>query len=196
MRKPSILPAALAAALLAAAGCNSANDDSELPAMPEDTAAATSPNENVDPAATNVPADDGVAGDQAGASASNPLTVATAQGIEGAFLVDSAGTSLYFLEGDSDGSICVDECADTWPPFLVDGAMPSESPGLDAAMVGVVTRPDGTTQVSYNGHPLYRYGADSGTGSTAGHGVEDQWGHWYLVTPAGTEVEVSGSAPD
>jgi predicted lipoprotein with Yx(FWY)xxD motif len=186
MRKYQILPGLLAAALLAAAGCNNA-DDADVPTLPDETAATTDANANVPPGATNVPGENGVAGDQSG-TASNPLTVSTSEGVEGSFVTDSAGTSLYFLEGDTDGSKCVDECTTTWPPFLVEGAMPNESPGLDAALVGVVTRPDGSTQVSYGNHPLYRYSGDTGVGSTAGHGVEDQWGHWYLVTPAGGEL--------
>jgi predicted lipoprotein with Yx(FWY)xxD motif len=186
MRKSHILPGLLAVALVAAAGCNR-TDDTDVPTLPEETATTADANANVPPGAANVPGDDTVAGDQAG-MASNPLTVATSEGIEGSFLADSAGTSLYFLEGDTDGSKCVDACTSTWPPFLVEGAMPNQSPGLDAALVGVVTRPDGSTQVSYGGHPLYRYSGDSGIGSTAGHGVEDQWGHWYLVTPAGGEL--------
>ena len=68
--------------------------------------------------------------------------------------------------------------------------------GLDAAQVGTIQRPDGATQVSYNGHPLYRYSADSGAGSIAGQGVEDKWGHWYLLTPAGEEHEGSADAAD
>lgn len=193
MRKSAmLLPATLAVALLAAAGCSNADRDAEMPVVPDDTTAATTPNDNVVPSATNVPSDGDIAGDQAG-TASNPLTVGTAEGVDGPFLVDSAGTSLYFLEGDRDGSGCTDECLDTWPPLLVEDAMPSDSPGLQAGMVGVVTRPDGTRQVSYNGHPLYRYGADTGAGSTAGHGVEDQWGHWYLLSPEGEEVSRSAA---
>jgi len=190
MQKFTMLPSLLAVAMIAAlAGCN--NDDTDASAVvgPDETAAETANADGVvDTGATNMPADPGVAGDQTGAAGSNPLTVATSEGIDGSYVTDSAGTSLYFLEGDADGSKCVDECAQTWPPFLVTGALPSDTPGLDAAMVAVVTRPDGTTQVSYNGHPLYRYSADSGADSTSGHGVEDQWGHWYLITPAGEEV--------
>src|SRR5690606_32887506 len=94
---------------------------------------------------------------------------------------------LYFLEGDRDGSKCVDACTVVWMPVAVTAATPSGGPGLDASLVTVVQRPDGSSQVAYNGHPLYRYTADSGAGSGAGHGVEDKWGHWYLLTPAGRE---------
>jgi len=181
MRKFPMLPSLLAAALLAAvAGCS--NDDTDVSAMagPDETTAAADANDAVGPGATNVP------GEETGAAGSTTLAVANAEGVDGSFLT----------EGDTDGSKCVDECADTWPPFLVGDAMPGDTPGLDAGMVGVITRQDGSTQVTYNGHPLYRYSGDNGVDSTAGHGVEDQWGHWYLITPAGGEVGEAGQTTD
>lgn len=147
-------------------------------------------NDAVSTAASNVPdagsratpqpaAEDGAAG-------SNPLMVATV-GAPAPYIADSAGSALYMLEGDRDGSGCIDECIRTWPPVLVEGATPSDSAGLQPGMVGVVQRPDGGTQVAYNGHPLYRYGGDAGAG-TAGHGVSDKWGHWSLVSPQGAAL--------
>ena len=190
-RLPILVPSLLAAAMMVAvAGCS--NDDTDVSAMAGPDETTTDASDNVAPGATNVPGDNGLGGDQMGTN----LTVATAEGIDGSFLADSAGTSLYFLEGDTDGSMCVDECTETWPPYLVEGAMPADTPGLDPVMVGVVTRADGSTQVSYDGHPLYRYSGDSGAGSTAGHGVEDQWGHWYLITPDGEEAGEAAGATD
>lgn len=174
----------LTAAVLAAAGCNNADDSTLTPAEVD---AGNAP---VDASATNVPADDTMPADAAtDGMAGTSLTVATLEGLDGPYIADSAGNAVYFLEGDSDGSKCVDACTVAWMPVLVTGAMPSGAPGLDAALVGTITRADGATQVTYNGHPLYRYSADSGAGSANGQGVEDQWGHWYLLTPAGEEHE-------
>lgn len=188
MRIPSLRLAtrsSLAIALLATIACS------------RGTAPADSPQADgaqVEPSATNVPADTSPV-DQTGGTGSNPLVVATA-GAPAPYVANSAGTALYALEGDTDGSKCVDECTQAWPPMLVEDALPSDSPGLTASMVGVVQRADGNTQVAYNGHPLYRYAADTGVGRTAGHGVSDKWGHWSLISPQGTPVAAAGNASE
>lgn len=110
----------------------------------------------------------------------------------GTYIVDSAGTSLYMLEGNRDGTKCTGACLEAWPPLLVGDTQPNAAPSLQASMVGSIKRPDGAMQVTYNNHPLHRYAADTGRGRTAGHGVRDQWGEWYLLTPEGEE---SASAP-
>lgn len=146
-------------------------------------------NDSADAGASNVPAAATPATPQPAADAaagSNPLIVATA-GASSPYVADSAGVALYALDGDGDGSGCTGECTRTWPPVLVEGAAPSDSAGLQASMVGTVQRADGGQQVSYNGHPLYRYGGDAGAG-TAGHGVSDKWGHWSLVGPDGAPL--------
>ena len=172
----------LAVAVMAAAGCNDTDDRTTLPAN------ADVDNGMVDDTATNVPGDNAMTADgMTDGTADTTLTVATLEGVDGPYISDSAGNALYFLEGDSDGSKCVDACTVVWMPVAVTAATPSGGPGLDASLVTVVQRPDGSSQVAYNGHPLYRYTADSGAGSVAGHGVEDKWGHWYLLTPAGGE---------
>ena len=167
--------AAALLALLAASGC------ARQQAAPA--------NDSVAPSASNVP-DAGAPATPAastdGADGSNPLVVATA-GAASAYVADRSGAALYMVEGDRDGSGCSAECTQTWPPVRVEGATPSDSPGLQAGMVGVVQRADGGTQVTYNGHPLYRYGGDAGAG-TAGHGVSDKWGHWSLVGPDGAPL--------
>src|SRR3546814_9725372 len=84
-------------------------------------------NAPVDASATNVPADDTMPADAAtDGMAGTSLTVATLEGLDGPYIADSAGNAVYFLEGDSDGSKCVDACTVAWMPVLVTGAMPSE----------------------------------------------------------------------
>lgn len=173
------LAVSLAIAVLAVAGCNR-----ERP--PADNAVAD--NARVDPSATNVPSVAPPPSQQAGGSGSNPLLVVASEGAPAPYVANSAGTAVYAVAGDTDGGKCTGECIQAWPPMLVEDAMPSDSPGLDASMVGVVQRADGSTQVTYNGHPLYRYGADTGVGRTAGHGVSDKWGHWSLLSPQGEPI--------
>src|SRR5690606_40207638 len=91
----------------------------------------------------------------------------SSEGRAGPYLTDSAGSALYTLEGDSDGSGCVDACRDAWPPLLVGDVAPTGSERLQVAMVAATERPDGGSQGTYGGHPLYRYAADTGAGRTA-----------------------------
>lgn len=100
-------------------------------------------------------------------------------------LTDSAGQALYVLEGNADGSRCDAACEDAWPPVLADDAEPIASPGGLGPLLGSMPRGDGGLHVTYQDQPLYRYAADSGVGATAGHGVDDQWGSWSLLSPEG-----------
>lgn len=176
----------LLAALLVAglAGCN--GDDG-------DATAAT----DIVPPATNEPIDTmppaGI--DTMPEGGEGTITVANYEG-GGSYIADSAGNSVYMLEDETDGTVCVGDCLDAWPPVLVTDMQPTVATGvdLDPALLGTIERADGTMQVTYNGHPLYRYAADTGTNRTAGHGIEDQWGHWYLVTPTGMEFDAEMTA--
>jgi predicted lipoprotein with Yx(FWY)xxD motif len=93
----------------------------------------------------------------------------------GKILVDADGRTLYHFDKDKNGKVaCTGSCATTWPPLLVaKGTKPSGTTGL-----GTVQRPDGTTQVTYHGEPLYRYSGDSKAGDTRGDGVA---GLWHVV---------------
>lgn len=121
------------------------------------------------------------------------LMAGTTPGPDGKpFLVDGAGTAVYALEGDRDGSKCTGECVQAWPPMLVADTQPSSSGTLPGgANMGSIKRPEGTLQITYNGQPLYHYAADTGQGSTAGHGVKDKWGQWALLSPQGERVAVT-----
>jgi len=102
----------------------------------------------------------------------------------GSFLVDSKGMTLYIFTNDSPGtSNCNGGCASSWPPFLTSGA-PTAGDGVTASMLGTTTRSDGTTQVTYNGWPLYYFAGDKAAGDTNGEGKA---GSWYVMTPAGTK---------
>ena len=118
----------------------------------------------------------------------NSLTVATA-GAPGPYVADQAGIALYYLEGETDDSKCTGSCLQSWPPFLAGTGAPTANSGLVAGMIGVIKRSDKSDQVTYNHRPLYHYAGDAGQpGRVNGHRVVDQWGHWYLVSPAGDEV--------
>jgi predicted lipoprotein with Yx(FWY)xxD motif len=102
----------------------------------------------------------------------------------GSFLVDSKGMTLYLFTNDTPNtSTCYDSCAGYWPPLLTTGA-PIAGTGVTASMLGTTKRTDGTTQVTYNGWPLYYYASDTVAGDTTGENVQSIW---FVVTPAGAK---------
>ncbi len=116
-------------------------------------------------------------------------TVATADSPLGTILVDANGRTVYLFEKDSGPkSTCTGACAQEWHPVTTSGK-PTAGDGLAASMVGTTTRSDGTTQVIYNGHPLYRYVGDNSPGDTAGQNLDVFGARWLVVSPAGDKVE-------
>ncbi|MFL6591099.1 MAG: hypothetical protein ACJ8GK_00110 [Luteimonas sp.] len=109
----------------------------------------------------------------------------------GKYLVDATGRTLYVLEQDDKGkSSCYDACSTRWPPLLSPQGTPK---ALDASIKGEaivnIQRTDGTVQVTYQGHPLYHYSQDQAAGQINGQGIKDQFGEWYMLSPAGEPME-------
>ena len=123
----------------------------------------------------------------AGAStAGGPPTIGTATSATlGAYLPGPNGLTLYILTTDSaNTSTCSGGCATSWPPLTVPaGQSPVAGAGV-AGSLGTFTRADGSTQVTYNGLPLYSWVSDTKAGDTTGQGV----GGFVVAT-------VSGAAP-
>jgi len=118
-------------------------------------------------------------------SAAAKARVEVRSGTLGTYVVDASGRSLYLFTKDSARkSACAGTCAKAWPPYLTSGK-PAAGPGVSSSKLGTLKRSDGSTQVTYNGHPLYRYAVDSAKGQTRGQGVGSAW---YLVTPAGKKL--------
>jgi predicted lipoprotein with Yx(FWY)xxD motif len=57
------------------------------------------------------------------------------------------------------------------------------------SLLSTTPRADGTTQVVYNGHPLYSYSGDTKAGDTNGEGVTAFGAGWDVVSPAGKKIE-------
>lgn len=103
----------------------------------------------------------------------------------GSFLTDDKGMTLYLFTKDTPNtSNCYEKCATAWPPLLTTGA-PAAGEGVDAALLGTTSRTDGTTQVTYNGWPLYYYEKDKAPGDVVGQNVG---GVWFVVSPAGEMI--------
>ena len=122
------------------------------------------------------------------------VMVKTAKGSRGTYLVGPSGRAVYLFMLDSMGrSNCSGACASVWPPLTTTGSL-GASGGAIAADLGTITRSDGTKQVTYKGHPLYYYSADSGPGTTTGEGVNSYGAKWWLVAPLGAAITKSSSA--
>lgn len=92
----------------------------------------------------------------------------------GNIITDNQGRSVYFLSKDAGStSVCVDQCAVTWPPFYKEN--PDIGTGLAAADFGVITRADGSKQTTYKGWPLYYYSGDSVMGDVKGDAFAKLW---------------------
>src|SRR6185295_12257206 len=103
------------------------------------------------------------------------VTVAYADTSLGDTLVDGKGLTLYIFDADTNGMpTCVDACADAWPPVTVTGDA-VYGDGLNDSLFATVARPDGSMQVTVDGHPLYRFSGDTKAGDTNGQGVLDKW---------------------
>jgi predicted lipoprotein with Yx(FWY)xxD motif/uncharacterized cupredoxin-like copper-binding protein len=97
----------------------------------------------------------------------------------GTILTDPKGRTLYHLTKDTKGeSTCYDTCAQNWPPFTAREplSLPTEATGE----LSTIKRTDGTTQIAYNGIPLYYFAKDTAAGETNGQEVGDVW---YVVSP-------------
>ncbi|HLO33046.1 MAG TPA: hypothetical protein VK249_28125 [Anaerolineales bacterium] len=111
----------------------------------------------------------------------------------GSFLVDDKNMTLYLFTKDTPNtSNCYDKCATSWPPLLTTGK-PAAGDGIDASMLGTTTRTDGTTQVTYNGWPLYYFAKDKAAGDVAG---QDVGSVWFVISPAGDKVESAAAATE
>lgn len=131
------------------------------------------------------------------ATSSIPVTGATTVNVSestefGPILVAGDGFSLYVFMADTQNSgtsACGDDdgCTEEWPPLLTEGD-PVAGEGVDATLLGTITRDNGSTQVTYNGWPLYRFHEDTAAGDTNGQGVDEFGGLWYLVSPTGEAI--------
>lgn len=97
-------------------------------------------------------------------------------------LVNRRGRTLYSLSAERNGRfICTDSsCLSFWTPLVVvSGTRPTGTRAL-----GTVKRPDGKTQVTYRGRPLYTFYEDSRSGDVNGEGFEDV-GTWHAAVARG-----------
>ncbi len=110
----------------------------------------------------------------------------------GRLVVDSNGRTLYLFEKDkSHRSACYGQCAKFWPPLL-NHDKPVARAGAKQSLLGTTRRVNGSEQVTYAGHPLYRFAQDRKAGQTKGEGSKAFGAGWDVLSPAGKKIESDG----
>jgi predicted lipoprotein with Yx(FWY)xxD motif len=177
LRAAVVAVLATSATVLAACGSSSSSSSNTSTAAPASATSAASSSSTASSTA-----------------AATGLAIGTAKGSAGTYLTGEKGRALYLWVADSGGkSACSGACAQTWPPVVSPGK-PSAGPGVSAADLGTISRADGSTQVTYKGHPLYYFAADTKAGSTTGQGNTSFGAAWWLVGPSGTAITGGGSS--
>ena len=122
----------------------------------------------------------------AGTAATGVTTLQLADSSLGKILVDRDGNTLYLFAKDAPNApACDTGCLGTWSALTNDGAATvGEGLGLDD--VGTVTAADGSTQVTFYGHPLYRFAGDAAPGDVNGQGIG---GVWHVIDAEGNAVK-------
>jgi predicted lipoprotein with Yx(FWY)xxD motif len=161
--------AAPLAAVLIAAGCGSSTTGSAYSAGPYGSAAMASAR-----------------------SATGATRIGVASSRLGRIVVDGKGRTLYLFEKDKNRrSACYGQCATYWLPLLTH-AKPVARAGAKQSLLGTTRRANGSQQVTYGGHPLYRFALDRKPGQIKGEGLQDFGGGWDVVSPAGKKIESDG----
>ena len=122
--------------------------------------------------------------------------VATGKTPVGTVLVDDAGRTLYAFAADTKGtSNCTGSCATYWPPVKAGAGTLTHTKDVTATL-GTTKRPDGSTQLTVDGWPMYTYASDTKAGQATGQGLDLSGGKWWVVDSSGKWVKKSAPAED
>jgi predicted lipoprotein with Yx(FWY)xxD motif len=183
-----VVPAAVAG-LAALAACSSSSSSSS--SAPSSAPASSSAPTSSAPAATSSAAAGSSA--SAGGSSASGAAAATAEGLKTAtiggvtVLTNAKGFALYsFAPDTATKSACTGACAAAWPPQPATAT--AKSPYT------TIKRSDGSTQLVFDGHPLYTYIADTSPGTASGNGVNAFGGVWKEVPASGSAAPASSTS--
>ena len=105
-------------------------------------------------------------------------------------LTNAQGFTLYsFAPDTATTSNCNGTCAQNWPP--VKG--PATASGVSGTF-STIKRADGSTQATFDGHPLYTFAGDTAPGQNKGNGLNAAGGLWHEITTSGTAPTGSSSS--
>jgi predicted lipoprotein with Yx(FWY)xxD motif len=123
------------------------------------------------------------------ALAASAATVATRSTSLGTVLVAANGHTLYMFTSDSKTkSNCTGACAQNWTPLTTKGAAAAKGSAKKSEL-GTISRGGGVEQVTYNGHPLYQYIADTAAGQVNGEAQDVDGGWWYALSANGSVIK-------
>jgi predicted lipoprotein with Yx(FWY)xxD motif len=143
------------------------------------------------------------AGSAASGGSAQTVSVMSVDGV-GDVLVDTDGAALYAADQEAGGMVvCTEACAAIWDPLTVaDGDTPTAADGISGEL-GVMKRPEGPRQVTFNGRLLYRFVEDPSAGTVTGNGLVDSFDGrtftWHVATPTGissSDTNSSSSSDD
>lgn len=124
-----------------------------------------------------------------------PPTVTTRTTQLGKVLVTGKGLTLYlFLADKTSKSTCKGGCADAWPPLVVSGK-PTAAGGVRGNLLSTSDRGGGVRQVTYHGHPLYRFAGDRKPGDLNGQGLNNFGALWYVLGTNGKQITKAAPTP-
>jgi predicted lipoprotein with Yx(FWY)xxD motif len=105
--------------------------------------------------------------------------------LEKTVLTTTKGRTLYSLSVEKNGRfICTGSCLSVWHPLMV----PTRVKPTGPVKLDTIARPEGGTQVTYKGRPLYRFGGDSKAGEANGEGIKDV-GTWHAAAAPQPKAE-------
>jgi predicted lipoprotein with Yx(FWY)xxD motif len=160
----------------AIAGCGSSSSSSTRAAAPSTSATSTSASASASTSA---------------ASSAEPVTISTkhAKKLGTILAAGNKNKTVYLFEADKGStSACTGECAKAWPPVSGKGIAKELAKASD---LGTITRSDGTTQITYKGHPLYYFIKDKDEEDAYGQGLKAFGADWYVLAPSGNKIDES-----
>ena len=103
-------------------------------------------------------------------------------------LTNAKGFTLYtFAPDTATTSACNGACATAWPPQTAFAAV--------TGSYATIKRSDGSTQLTFNGHPLYTFTGDTAPGKASGNGVNAFGGLWHEVPASGAAAPAGSASP-
>ena len=122
-------------------------------------------------------------------AAAKRATLVLHSGKLGKYIVDGKGRTLYLFINDKTRRSTATTPVRTTGPHTGLSGKPKLGAGLSAAKAGTVRRSDGTVQVTYGGHPLYRFIHDTRAAKTNGQGLNAFGANWYVVQASGKKID-------